>query len=137
MSDELYHAELVARAHDGRKRGRLAVPERSATLDNPLCGDRVTLDVTMIGDRISAVGHQVRGCLLCEASAETIARQATGKTRGEVAEATAAIVALLKEGAPAPAGDWASLAAFRPVHKVKSRQDCVLLPFEALAKALA
>jgi hypothetical protein len=44
---------------------------------------------------------------------------------------------LLKEGAPAPAGDWASLAAFRPVHKVKSRQDCVLLPFEALAKALA
>ena len=137
MTDALYHAELVARAHAGRKRGRLAKPERSATLDNPLCGDRVTLDIALAGDRISAVGHQVRGCLLCEAAAETIARQATGKTRGEIAEATAAIAALLKDGAPAPEGDWASLAAFQPVRKVKSRQDCVLLPFEALAKALA
>jgi len=137
VSDELYHAELVARAHAGRSRGRLAKPDRSATLDNPLCGDRVTLDVALAGDRISAVGHQVRGCLLCEAAAETIARQATGKTRGEIAEATAAVAALLKEGAPAPVGDWASLAAFQPVHKIKSRQDCVLLPFEALAKALA
>lgn len=137
MSDELYHAELVARAHAGRGRGRLAKPDRSATLDNPLCGDRVTLDITLAGDRISAVGHQVRGCLLCEAAAETIACQATGKTRGEIAEATAAVAALLKEGTPAPVGEWASLGAFQPVHKVKSRQDCVLLPFEALAKALA
>ena len=137
MSDELYHAELVARAHAGRTRGRLAKPERSATLDNPLCGDRVTLDIALKGDRISAVGHHVRGCLLCEASAETIARQATGKTRAEIAEATAAVAALLKDGAPAPEGDWASLAVFQPVHRVKSRQECVLLPFEALAKALA
>jgi|SRR5579871_5099435 len=137
MSDELYHAELVSRAHAGRKRGRLAAPDRSVTLDNPLCGDRVTLDVALTGDRISAIGHQVRGCLLCEASAETIARQATGKTREEIAEATLAVAALVKNDAPVPEGDWASLAAFQPVHKVKSRQDCVLLPFEALTRALA
>ena len=112
-------------------------PDRSVTLDNPLCGDRVTLDVALSGDRISAIGHQVRGCLLCEAAAETIARQAPGKTRGELAEASAAVAALLKQGVAAPAGEWASLAAFAPVRNVKSRQDCVLLPFEALAKALA
>ncbi len=137
MSEELYHAELVARAHAGRGRGRLAKPDRSATLDNPLCGDRVTLDVAISGDRIAAIGHQVRGCLLCEAAAETIARQAPGKTRGEIAEASAAVVALLKQGAAPPAGAWETLAAFAPVRNVKSRQDCVLLPFEALAKALA
>ncbi len=137
MIDELYQAELVARAHAGRNRGRLTKPDRSVTLDNPLCGDRVTLDLTLSGDRIAAIGHRVRGCLLCEAAAETIGRQAPGKTRADIAEATAAVAALLKQGAPAPAGEWATLAAFEPVHKVKSRQDCVLLPFEALAKALA
>lgn len=137
MSDELYQAELVARAHAGRTRGRLARPDRSVTLDNPLCGDRVTLDLALDGERIASVGHQVRGCLLCEASAETIARQAPGKTRTEIADATAAVAAILKKAAPAPAGDWSSLAVFAPVHRVKSRQDCVLLPFEALAKALA
>ena len=136
MSDELYQAALVARAKQGRARGRLKNPQHSVTLDNPLCGDRVTLDVDLSGGKVSAVGHQVRGCLLCEASAETIAAQAPGKTPADLAKAAAAVTAILKDGSSAPAGDWSSLAIFAPVHRVKSRQDCVLLPFEALSKAL-
>jgi nitrogen fixation NifU-like protein len=137
MSDELYQAALVARAKQGRARGRLAHPQHSITLDNPLCGDRVTLDVNLADGRVSAVGHQVRGCLLCEASAEVIATHAPGKTRGELADAASAVTAILKEGGKAPAGAWSELAIFAPVHRVKSRQDCVLLPFEALNRALA
>jgi nitrogen fixation NifU-like protein len=137
MSDELYQAALVARAKQGRARGRLAQPQHSITLDNPLCGDRVTLDVNLTNGRVSAVGHQVRGCLLCEASAEIIAAHAPGKTQGELAEAASAVTAILKEGKEVPAGAWSELAIFAPVHRVKSRQDCVLLPFEALNKALA
>lgn len=137
MSDELYQAALVARAKQGRTRGRLKNPQHSVTLDNPLCGDRVTLDVDLSGGRVAAVGHQVRGCLLCEASAETIAAQAPGKTSADLAQAAAAITAILKDGSMPPAGEWSSLEIFAPVHRVKSRQDCVLLPFEALGKALA
>ena len=135
--DELYQAALIARAKEGRARGRLSSPQRSVTLDNPLCGDRITLDVNLAGGRVTAVGHQVRGCLLCEASAEIIAAQAPGKTNVELAEATAAVTAILKDGAAAPGGEWSSLSVFAPVHRVKSRQECVLLPFEALAKALS
>ena len=40
------------------------------------------------------------------------------------------------DGAAAPADEWSALAIFAPVHHVKSRRDCVLLPFEALVKAL-
>ena len=47
------------------------------------------------------------------------------------------MTSILKVGTPAPAGEWSSLAIFAPVHRVKSRQGCVLLPFEALNKALA
>jgi nitrogen fixation NifU-like protein len=83
------------------------------------------------------VGHLVRGCLLCEAAAETIAAQAPGKTKAELAEATTAVLAIVKDGAKAPSDEWSSLAIFAPVHRVKSRQDCVLLPFEALGKALS
>ena len=137
MSDELYQAALVGRAKQGRARGRLAKPQHSITLDNPLCGDRVTLDVNLSDGRVSAVGHHVRGCLLCEASAEVIAAHAPGKTHGELVEAASAVTAILKEGKDAPAGAWSELAIFAPVHRVKSRQDCVLLPFEALSKALA
>ena len=123
MSQALYHSTLVEHAQAGRSRGRLAAPQLSATVDNPLCGDRVTIDLALADDRIAAVGHQVRGCLLCEAAAE-------------LAMAGAAARAIVNEGAAAPAGDWSALAVFAPVHDIKSRRDCVLLPFEALAKAL-
>jgi nitrogen fixation NifU-like protein len=83
MSEALYQAALVERAHAGRGRGRLSAPDRSVTLDNPLCGDRVTIDLTLNDGRVTTVGHQVRGCLLCEASAETIAQHAPGKTAAE------------------------------------------------------
>lgn len=135
--DELYQAALVARAKQGRARGRLPSPQRSITLDNPLCGDRVTLDVDLADGRVAKVGHQVRGCLLCEAAAELIAGQAPGKSAADLAGATSAVTSILKEGRPAPAGEWSTLAIFAPVHRVKSRQECVLLPFEALNKALA
>jgi nitrogen fixation NifU-like protein len=137
VSEELYQAALVARAHAGRARGRLQSPDRTITLDNPLCGDRVTLDLRIAGGRVADVGHLVRGCLLCEAAAETIAAQAPGKTKVQLDDATAAVSAILLEGAAAPSGEWSSLGIFAPVHGVKSRRNCVLLPFEALAKALA
>ena len=91
MSEALYQAALVERAHAGRGRGRLPAPDRSVTLDNPLCGDRVTIDLTLQDGRVATVGHQVRGCLLCEAAAETIAEHAPGKTAAELAEASAAV----------------------------------------------
>ena len=44
---------------------------------------------------------------------------------------------MLQAGGPVPAGPWAELAAFVPVRDVPSRHACVLLPFDALADALA
>ena len=54
MSQALYHSTLVEHAQAGRARGRLAAPHRSATVDNPLCGDRVTIDLALADDRIAA-----------------------------------------------------------------------------------
>ena len=137
MKEELYHQALVARAQAGRSRGRLDRPDRTVTLDNPLCGDRVTLDLKIVDGRVVDVGHQVRGCLLCEAAAETIGQHGPGKTAIELSKAGIAIADMLREGVSAPEGEWSCLAVFAPVQYVKSRHDCVLLPFEALAKTLA
>jgi len=83
MTAELYHEALVAKARSGSGKGRLEDATVSARLDNPLCGDRVTLDLRLEDGRIMAVGHEVRGCLLCEAAAATIAELALGKTAAE------------------------------------------------------
>jgi nitrogen fixation protein NifU and related proteins len=132
VSEALYHEALVARARAAFGKGRLAEPNGTATVDNPLCGDRVTLDVAVKDGRVSEVAHQVRGCLLCEAAAATIAEFCRGATRAELDAATAAARGLMAEGGTA---GRPYLEIFRPVHTAKSRRDCVLLPFEALQRA--
>jgi nitrogen fixation NifU-like protein len=136
MSTDLYHSELVTRARRAFGQGRLAMPAASVTLDNPLCGDRVTLDVQRGNGNVSAIGHEVKGCLLCEAAAATIAEFGQDRSPAELRQMAAAVAALLKDGTPVPE-EFAALKVFSPVHGAKSRRDCVLLPFEALEKALS
>ena len=135
MSEELYHQRLVARARAGHGKGKLANPDASATIDNPLCGDRVTVEVKLASGRVGELAHQTRGCLLCEAAAALIGELGPGETPDALRSAAAAARSLL-EGAAAPAGRWSVLEEFAPVRAVKSRRDCVLLPFDALVKAL-
>jgi nitrogen fixation NifU-like protein len=134
VSEALYHDALVSRARAAFGKGRLSDATASATVDNPLCGDRVTLDLAVKDGRIEAVGHQVRGCLLCEAAAATIAEHCRGVGKPDIEAIGAAIRSLMAEGG-ALDPRWACLEIFRPVHQAKSRRDCVLLPFEALTRA--
>jgi nitrogen fixation protein NifU and related proteins len=133
VSEALYHKALVERARAAFGKGRLTDATGSATVDNPLCGDRVTLDLTVRDGRIVEIGHHVRGCLLCEAAAATIAEHGRGADRAALNAMSAAARALMAEGTLDP--HWQCLEIFRPVHSAKSRRDCVLLPFEALKRA--
>jgi|AraplaMF_Col_mMF_1032025.scaffolds.fasta_scaffold00156_56 nitrogen fixation NifU-like protein len=135
MSSELYHTELVARAREAFGEGRLASATASITVDNPLCGDRVTLDLEKSHGTVKAIAHEVKGCLLCAASAATIAAFGQNRSPSELREMATAAKALMKDGTPVPE-QFSGLRVFTPVHAAKSRRDCVLLPFEALAKAL-
>jgi nitrogen fixation NifU-like protein len=135
MTAALYHAALVQRAKAALGKGRLEAPTVSIKLDNPLCGDRITLDVEVQGDRIGAIGHQVRGCLLCEAAAATIAEYCAQRDLTEARAIIPAVQALMRDGTPPPE-IWSGLDVFTPVHASKSRRECVLLPFTALQQAL-
>jgi nitrogen fixation NifU-like protein len=140
-SADLYHEELVrlARAADGA--GRLEAPGAAGERDNPLCGDRAAVEVRLASGRIAALAHRVRGCVLCQAAASLLGRAAPGATPAEVAAARAALEGILRgeagEADAPPAGAWAGMALFAPVAQVPSRRGCVLLPFDALADALA
>lgn len=135
MNDELYHEAIMAHARAPHHAGALAAADARATVDNPLCGDRVTIELRLSDGRIIDVGHTVRGCALCQASASMLADGAIGASRAEVAAARNAVKAMLRDGAPAPEDRWAAFAAFLPARSARSRHDCVLLPFQALDKA--
>jgi nitrogen fixation NifU-like protein len=134
VSEALYHKALVERARAAFGKGRLPEATSSATVDNPLCGDRVTLDLAVKDGHIERIAHHVRGCLLCEAAAATIAEFCRGSSQEELDAISQAARKLMAEGGELEPR-WQCLEIFRPVHNAKSRRDCVLLPFEALKRA--
>jgi NifU-like protein involved in Fe-S cluster formation len=141
MKDDLYHQAILDLARQATAHGRLEAPQVSVKVDNPLCGDRVTLDLDLEGGRVGTLGHQVRGCLLCQAAAAVIGARAPGQTAAALRENTERLRQLIVDGSGAADGAavdglWPELAAFAPVHRHKSRHDCVLLPFAALSRAL-
>jgi len=136
MNENLYQKAILGKAREANGAGTLDEPDSRVTVNNPICGDRVTLEIRMTDDRLAAVAHKVRGCLLCEASASLIGARAPGATRAELAAARQAITALVKDGVEIPADGWRELAIFQPVTAHKSRHHCVLLPFEAMNRAL-
>ncbi len=135
MSDDLYHAAIMERARAAAGDHRLSDADATVTVDNPLCGDRLTLDVRVNGERIAAVGYRVRGCALCQASTSIVGETLSGAARSDAEEAEAALRALLATGAE-PGDRWSAFEIFRPVGPHRSRHGCVLLPLEALRKAL-
>jgi len=135
MSDQLYQERIVALAKAKTGAGKLAAPTKTARRDNPLCGDRVIIDVLVDEQgKIAEIAHQVRGCLLCQASASALAGIAVGRDAAGIAE--------LRHDAERALGREAGVPhepcdAFPPVRDHRSRQDCVLLPLEALKDALS
>jgi nitrogen fixation NifU-like protein len=135
MSD-LYQSDLLRLAASADGAGRLDQPRLSATLDNPLCGDRVTMDIRVEDGQVAALAHETKACVVYQAAAAMIGRHAAGLTREKLATERQAVDALLK-GEPAPEGAWPEIMLFAPVAKVKSRHVCVRLPFRAAEAAFA
>lgn len=135
MNDELYLRAIKELARAGHGAGLLAAPTARTAQDNPLCGDRITLDVGVAGGRIVGIGHETRGCLLCQAAASLIGREAPGRTIAELRAADSEITAVLHSGSQV-VGHWPDLAVFLPVAAHPSRHGCVMLPFRALRTVL-
>jgi NifU-like protein involved in Fe-S cluster formation len=134
--EDLYQTDLLKLAARARGAGRLSAPDVSAEVDNPLCGDRITIDLELDDGRIAAIGYEVKACVLCQASASILGQHAGGKTADDLRALEQAIEAMLKREGEPPWGEWAAYEAFLPVRKSKSRHECVMLPFRALARAL-
>lgn len=136
MNRGLYHEEIRRLAEQAHGAGFLEVPSGRASLDSPMCGDRISVEVHVKGGVVLEYAHRVQGCLLCRAAASAIADRVTGAGLDELQRTRQAVRAMLaEEGAPLPGG-WECLATFAPARAYRSRHQCVLLPFDALLAAV-
>ena len=130
-ADPLYRRELLRLAADATGAGHLAAPDASATVHNPACGDRVTVELALVDGRVTAIAHATQACVLTQASAALLARVAPGKDQAGLSALAEGVRAYL-QGAATPEG----YDVFDGVAAHAGRHICVLLPLVAALKAL-
>jgi NifU-like protein involved in Fe-S cluster formation len=134
---EIYNARILELAANIARAERLQEPDATATAHSRLCGSTVTVDLTLLGDRIEAFGQTVKACLLGQAAASVMGRNIVGTRAQELRDVGTIMRKMLKEGGPAPTGRWADLAVLEPVKDYKARHASTLLVFDAVESALA
>jgi nitrogen fixation protein NifU and related proteins len=134
---ELYRDVIVDHNRRPRNRGRLVAPTHQAEGDNPLCGDRLHLDVEVADGVIRDLRFEGSGCAISTASASLMSEAVKGKTHEEAAELFDAVHGMLTGGrAPDPAG-LGKLAALAGVRQFPVRVKCASLCWHTLNAALA
>jgi nitrogen fixation NifU-like protein len=138
--EALYQELILDHYRRPRNRGELPGADATAALRNPLCGDELAVAVALDGDLVREARFTGRGCSLSQASASMMTELVRGRTRREVRDLDRRFRTLVRgeEGrTPSGAGELGSLRAFAGIARLPSRHRCVLLPWEALERALA
>ena len=138
MSHELYQALIVEHGKRPHHHGTLPAASHAATIDNPLCGDVVTIQLAVEGERIADVAHTGHGCTLSIAAASVLADRLIGLTLVEARALIAAFEAMVatEPDAPDHEDELGPLAAFAGVRAFRSRRACATLPARAVIRAL-
>lgn len=141
--DDLYREVILDHYRNPRRRGTLEHPDAHAEGQNPLCGDEISLDLALDGDRVADVRIQGRGCSISQASASMMAEAIAGKTIAEVEALTHRFKAMMEIEAGDPGIDdsrpgaaLGDLEALRGVRRFPVRIKCADLPWATLAQAL-
>ena len=134
--DAIYTARILELAADIPRLGRLAAPDASASARSPVCGSKVTVDLTLSEGRVADFAHDVRACALGQAASSLMARHVVGAAPDALIALRETVRRMLKENGPPPRGEWAEFAVLAPVRDLPSRHAATLLTFDAVAEAL-
>jgi nitrogen fixation protein NifU and related proteins len=137
MNEELYQEQIIEWSKKADNTARLDNLNCGCTVKNPLCGDQVTVELKVSGGQIKAAAFQIRGCLLSKASTSILNESVKGKTFDQVKKAGLDLEHALKSSSGGPECFPEEYRMFYPVRSRKSRHSCVLLPFEAIIKAIS
>lgn len=137
MSATLYNAAILRLAASIPHGTRLPSPQATVEKRSPVCGSRVTVDVTLDeAGRVVAIGQEVRACALGQASASLMGATVVGRDADELAAARDALGEYLAGRREDP-GEWPGLDIFAPARPHSARHASIRLAFEAVAEAAA
>ncbi|HEY9772244.1 MAG TPA: SUF system NifU family Fe-S cluster assembly protein [Planktothrix sp.] len=138
LSDDLYRETILDHYHNPRNRGKMDDPGVTVEGVNPLCGDELTLYLTVDDNKIQDIKIEAKGCSISMASGSMMSEAVQGH---EVKDAESVIelfkkMMLEKEKDVELPEDLEELEALKGVRKYPVRIKCALLPWNTLLQGI-
>ena len=140
MSDlsTLYQEVILDHAKRPRNFHIIENADHKANGYNPLCGDKVTIYLKLVDDRIADISFEGTGCAISTASASILTETLKGKTRAEAAALFEDFHKMVtgQELKPSTAPALGKLKVFCGVSEFPVRVKCASLAWHTLRSAL-
>ena len=133
----LYRETLIEQSRNPKNNYVLEGANRQSELKNPLCGDVVTVYLSLTDDRIEEASFEAQCCSICRASASMLTTRIAGSDRLAAISLAENLIAFLNNPESDSYDEDDSLQALSGVKAFASRIRCATLPWEAFQKAIA
>lgn len=134
----LYQEMILDHYRRPRNKGVLDGADVSVPMRNPLCGDEITLELSLDGDDVSELRFTGRGCSISQASTSMMTELVQGKSTQEIERLRERFRAMVMGDTEAAQDE--SLGKTRclsGVARFPARVKCALLGWNALEQGLA
>jgi len=132
----LYQEVILDHNKKPRNYGTLEHASHHAVGHNPLCGDHISVALSLDRECVTSIAFQGESCAICKASASMMTSAVKGKSRADaeilIQEFLAMATGKLNLDSPNHIG---RLAVFAGVCDLPTRVKCAILPWHTLRAA--
>ncbi|KIL36766.1 nitrogen fixation protein NifU [Cohnella kolymensis] len=133
--DDLYRRVIMDHYKTPRNRGQLDDGSVTVNLNNPTCGDRISLQLQLEDGVVRNARFTGEGCSISMSSASMMTDAVKGKTAEEALKLADKFSSLMK-GEAVDFDEYEDIAALSGVNKFPARIKCATLAWNALRKGV-
>ena len=133
--DDLYRRVIMDHYKNPRNRGRFEDDAVTVDLNNPTCGDRISLQLKTKDGVVEDARFTGEGCSISMSSASMMTEAVKGKTIEQALDMASRFSSLM-QGEAVEFDDYEELEALSGVNKFPARIKCATLAWNALRKGV-
>lgn len=133
--DDLYRRVIMDHYKNPRNRGTMDEGSVTINLNNPTCGDRISLQLQVADGVVTNAKYTGEGCSISMSSASMMTEAVKGKSYKEALEMAERFSCLMK-GDDVEFEELEDIEALSGVNKFPARIKCATLAWNALRKGI-
>ncbi|MNK59581.1 NifU-like protein [compost metagenome] len=133
--DDLYRRVIMDHYKNPRNRGKFDEDTVTVDLNNPTCGDRISLQLKLVDGIVEDARFTGEGCSISMSSASMMTEAVKGKKLDEALDFADKFSSLMK-GEEVTFDNYEDLEALSGVNKFPARIKCATLAWNALRKGI-